>query len=359
MFRLVIALVAALPFAACATDAVPPVPSSPQAAQLFGPLGPVPASADNPISDAKVALGRTLFAETRLSSDGSLACQSCHRPDQGFTVATPLSPAFPTKSERRNPPSLINVAFRQPLLWDGRVADLDDQPLSTIADRLHFNNDPDLLATEIGRDPEYSQAFIAAFGTEEVTAPRMAQAIASYVRTLTASDSPFDRYMAGDGDALTTSAKRGLALFVGKANCIACHRGPDFSDNNFHNLGIPDEPLQAQPAAFTTLAFDAMRMGIESWKLVKEDLGRELVTKKEEDRGRFRTMSLHNVSRTAPYMHNGALPTLASVVAFYNAGGGSHPNKTELLRPLQLSEEEQGDLVQFLDALTGVPTGQW
>lgn len=344
---------AALPITACTTTLDPMVPPPEVAAQLFGRLGPVPVPVDNPINDAKVALGRTLFADTRLSSDGSLACETCHRPDQGFTVGTALSPAFPTKTERRNPPTLLNSAYRQPLLWDGRVLGLDVQPLSTIADRLHFNNDPDLLAAEIGRDPDYRHAFHAAFGSDEVTAPRLALAIATYVRTLTSADSPFDRYMAGDGRALSPSARKGLALFVGKARCIACHRGPDFSDGDFHNLGVSDELLKAFPQTRATLVFDAKRMEYGRWSTVEEDLGRELVTKETNDRGKFRTMSLRDVALTAPYMHNGALPTLAAVVAFYNAGGGTHANKTTFLKPLDLSEQEQHDLVEFLQSLTG------
>ncbi|MGE5546850.1 MAG: cytochrome-c peroxidase [Solirubrobacterales bacterium] len=330
-------------------------PMSPaEARKVFGRLGPVPVPADNPMSPAKVKLGRLLFADARLSADGSLSCQSCHRPDQAFAAAQPLSPAFPTKTERRKVPTLVNVAFKGPLLWDGRVDSLDMQPLSTIADRIHFNNDADLVAAELALDKDYPALFGAAFGTEGVTPTRIAQAIATYERTLVFDDSRFDRYLDGDETALSAAERRGLTLFAGKAGCAGCHRGPNLTDERFHNIGVPDQTVRGLAAVMATIGFDAKRMGFPGWAQVTEDLGRQLVTKRAADAGKFRTMSLRNVADIGPYMHNGALATLDEVIDFYDAGGGTHPNKTTALRPRGLSPEEKADLKAFLTALSGV-----
>jgi cytochrome c peroxidase len=354
----VLAAAASLSLVACSVAADPnPVPAPADALALFGHLGPVPQPLDNPATPAKVGLGRALFAEVRLSADGSLACSSCHRPDQAFGFARPLSPAFPTQAERRRSPSLINVAYKAPLLWDGRVDSLDLQPLSTIADRIHFNSDPDLVVAGLALDKEYPALFRAAFGSDGISAARIGQAIAAYERTLVFDDSPFDRYMDGDTAALSDAAKRGLALFAGKAGCAACHRGPNLTDDAFHNIGVPDRTVRAIPAALATIAFDAKRMGLPDWAAVTEDLGRQLVTKLPEDGGKFRTMSLRNVAQTAPYMHNGAFAGLEQVIDFYDAGGGSHPNKTASLHPLGLTVEEKADLKSFLEALTGRQRG--
>jgi cytochrome c peroxidase len=348
-------LVLALTLASCtAASEADPVPTPEQARALFGRLGPVPMPADNPMTPAKAALGRALFADVRLSADGSLSCASCHRPDHAFAFPRPISPAFPTKVERRKVPSLINVAYKGPLLWDGRVESLDVQPLNTIADRLHFNGDADLVSAELAQDAAYPGQFRDAFGDDGVTPVRIAQAIATYQRTLVFDDSRFDRYMDGDAEALNAAERRGLALFAGKAGCAGCHNGPTLSDERFHNLGVPDDTVRATVGALVTLGFDAKRMGLPDWASVTEDLGRQLVTKAAADGGKFRTMSLRNVADQGPYMHNGAFATLAAVIDFYDAGGGSHANKTPFLRPLGLSGSEKADLAAFLGSLTGM-----
>lgn len=354
MLRAATLIAALLALAACAgSDQSDPAPTPDEARALFGRLGPVPQPPANPVTPARVRLGRTLFADPRLSADGSLSCQSCHRPDQGFAFAQPLSPAFPTRAERRKVPTLINVAYKRPLLWDGRVDDLDTQPLATIADRIHFNNDPDIVAADLARDGSYPALFREAFGSPEVTAARIAQAIAAYERTLVFDESRFDRYMDGDRAALSEAETRGLALFAGKAACAACHNGPNLTDDHFHNIGVPDHTIRGRAPVMATIGFDAKRMGLADWASVTEDLGRQLVTKSPEDGGKFRTMSLRNVAQIAPYMHNGAFATLAQVIAFYDAGGGGHPNKSALLRPLGLTPGEKADLEAFLRALTG------
>ncbi|MBF0394220.1 MAG: cytochrome-c peroxidase [Alphaproteobacteria bacterium] len=354
MIRAATLLAVMLAISSCAgSDDADPPPSPAEARALFGRLGPAPQPEGNPSTPARVRLGRALFGDPRLSADGSLSCQSCHRPDQGFAVAQSISPAFATRTERRKVPTLINVAFKRPLLWDGRVEDLDLQPLATIADRIHFNNDPDIVAADLTRDAAYPALFREAFGVEGITAPRIAQAIAAYERTLVFDGSRFDRYMDGDTAALTAAETRGLALFAGKAACAMCHNGPNLTDDRFHNIGVPDHTIRGRAPVMATIGFDAKRMGLADWASVTEDLGRQLVTKAPEDGGKFRTMSLRNVAQVAPYMHNGAFATLAQVIDFYDAGGGAHPNKSGLLRPLGLTAAEKADLEAFLRALTG------
>jgi len=328
-------------------------PSPAATRKAIGQPGPVPVPEDNPLTEAKVKLGQKLFRDTRLSGDGSLSCQSCHLPDHGFAVPTATGPAYPSMTERRNSPTLINVAYNRPLIWDGRAGSLDKQALGPIKNVLHLNNNLDLLAEQLKTDEGYRKAFESAFGDSDITPRRIGQAIASYERTLVFEDSPLDQYMAGDQEALGEAEKRGLALFMGKGNCITCHNGPNLTDNQFYNLGVPDEHVTDDSAALASIRFDAKRLGMEGWASLEEDPGRQAVTKDPADRGKFRTMGLRNIKQSAPYMHNGALDSLEAVVAFYNRGGGDHPNKSALMEPLGLSEDEQADLVAFLEALTG------
>lgn len=154
--------------------------------------------------------------------------------------------------------------------------------------------------------------------------------------------------MDGDLQALDSAQKRGLALFMGKAKCIACHNGPNLTDNRFHNLGVPDDHVTGDPQVMASIRFDAKRNGYKGWAEVTEDPGRALITKDPKDIGKFRTMGLRNIADSPPYMHIGAFETLEEVVRFYNGGGGSHPNKSSMLKPLGLTEQEIADLVGFL-----------
>jgi len=331
-----------------------PVPTPDEVKAAIGHPGPVPVPENNPLTAAKVALGEKLFTDKRLSGDSSFSCQGCHRPDHGFAVPVALGPAYPTQSERRNSPSLVNVAYNRPLIWDGRAPDLDKQALGPVKNILHMNNNVDLLVEQLRMEPVYGKAFADAFGDPVVTAERIAFALASYERTLVFDDSPLDRYMDGERGALNATQQRGLALFFDKARCIQCHHGPNLTDNGFYNLGVPDAWVDDNPQILAAIRFDAQRMELKDWALLDRDPGRELVTKDPADRGKFRTMGLRNIESSAPYMHNGAFETLEAVVDFYNRGGGEDPNKSPLLKPLGLSGEEQADLVAFLHALTGV-----
>jgi cytochrome c peroxidase len=318
----------------------------------IGPLPPVPVPADNPLTSEKIALGQLLFFDARLSADGSLACVSCHLPDQGWTTNTPLSPAYPANMERRNSQTLMNVAFYRVLLWDGRADMLEKQALGPIQNPLHMNHNLDLLIEKLNAVPDYVDRFQKVFGTA-VTSEGLGKALAAFERTLVTRHAPFDRFMGGDQRAMSESAQRGMELFKGKARCILCHHGPNFSDSQFHNLGVPDAPLLAHPLVQASIRFDAKRMNIPEYQHVREDLGRYLVTKDEKDKGTFRTPSLRNVAQRDPYMHNGVFQSLEEIIDFYNRGGGTVARKSPLLQPLELSNGEKRDLLAFLQALTG------
>ena len=321
--------------------------------EVFGRLGPVPAPADNPTTAAKAVLGERLFNDNRLSGDGALSCATCHPAEFGYAAPTVFSPATTAKSERRNAPTLINVAYVRTLLWDGRLDSLDTQPIGSMKNDLHLNSDLGQVIARLEADGDYPASFAAAFGDGAITGPRIGQAIGAYERTLIFDDSPFDRYMIGDETALNDAQKRGLGLFMRDGRCITCHFGPNLTDNQFHNIAVPEHHLRADPGAMAALRFDARRMNFAGWESLKDDPGRALVTGDRRDRGKFRTMTMRNIAETAPYMHNGAYDSLEAVVAHYNRGGDPRPNKSRRIGPLKLSAAQQADLVAFLKALTG------
>jgi len=329
-------------------------PSPDDVKTAIGRLGPVPVPKYNPLTKAKIVLGKRLFEDPGLSGDGSVSCQSCHLPDHGYATPAPLGPAYPSKAERRNSPTLVNVAYNLPLIWDGRAGSLDKQPLGSIGNVLHMNNNHSLLVETLKADESYLAGFDSAFGDRMVTRKRIGRAIASFERTLVFDDAPIDRYMDGDRRALDDQQIRGLALFMGKANCTACHNGPNLTDNQFHNLGVPDGNVTGDPLVMASVRFDARRKGYGQWAGLTSDPGRALVTKAPLDFGKFRTMGLRNIADSPPYMHNGAFETLEQVVRFYARGGGNHRNKSPVLDPLGLSDRDVADLVAFLkSALEG------
>jgi cytochrome c peroxidase len=295
----------------------------------LGALPAVTAPADNPQTDAKVALGKMLFFENRLSRDMSTSCATCHDPSKGYADGLPLAKGFNGKILGRHSPSALNAAFNGPQFWDGRADGLEAQAVGPImaAGEMNMPSEAEVVA-RLTNMPGYRTQFQAIFHSDP-TLPLVGKAIASYERTLVSTNSPFDRYVQGDKKALTDDQKAGLGLFIGKANCTACHNGVNFTDNQFHNLGTHDG-----------------RAG-------EPDPGRFAVTKKEEDRGCFKTPTLRGVSLTAPFMHDGSLATLKDVVAYYNRGGGKDPNKSKLILELGLTEKEQDQLVAFMQTLVG------
>jgi len=307
--------------------------------EIKTPLGlpAVPIPKDNPETAETVALGRRLFYETKLSADGSLMCASCHNPLLGFTDGRKHSMGVGGKLGIRNAPTVVNAAYFSAQFWDGRAPDLEEQAGGPIANPIEMNLAHDVVVSKLQADPYYQAAFGKAFGPGPVTMGRVKNAIASFERTLISGNSPFDRYeYGGDKQALSKAAIRGLARFRDrtKGNCAACHTIGEkyalFTDGKFHNIGA----------------------GVnEEGDLT--DLGRYNETKIESDRGAFKTPTLRNVAKTAPYMHDGSLKTLKQVVDFYAGGGNSNPHLDKEIKAIHLSGPDRADLVEFLEALTG------
>ena len=338
------------------------------------PLGlpPVPQPADNPPSTAKIALGRKLFFDRRLSHNGTMSCAMCHVPEQGFTnneLATPIG--VEGRGLRRNAPTVLNVAYQKPLFHDGRETTLETQVISPLlASDEMANPSIGYVIAKIAALPDYAGLFERAFGAGP-TIGRLGQAIASWERSLLAANAPFDRwYYGGEAGALSERQQRGLSLFIGKAGCAQCHlvgeRAALFTDGAFHNTGLgyhADEiaarataPVPVEIAPGRTVMLD--RAAVESVGLPRRtDLGRHEVTLDPADLWRFKTPSLRNVALTAPYMHDGSLRSLEAVVRFYDRGAVPHDALDPMIRPLGLGEDEVAALVAFLESLTSPDVG--
>lgn len=329
------------------------------AAAAFSPLTALPAVTaplDNPITPAKVELGRLLFFDNRLSGDLTSGCAACHAPELGWGDGNPLSLGYPGTQHWRNSQTIVNSAFLQKLFWAGEVTSLETQAVSAATGNLAGNVDPAMAEERLAQVPEYVQRFRRVFGVRRPSFELAMKAIATFERTLTSSDSPFDRYMRGERAALSERALRGKKLFEGKAACIQCHNGALFSDEGYHALGVPEHPLFTQdPLRQIALRFQHYSRGVPDsvYRQANRDLGLYYPTGREADMGKFRTAPLRYLRYTAPYMHNGVFATLAEVVDFYDRGGGLDPSTSPLLKPLGLSDAEKQDLLAFLDSLSG------
>lgn len=313
--------------------------------------------------NAQELLGKRLFFDARLSADGKTRCSSCHQPEKAFSDGLRVSQGTGGRTGTRNAPSLINVAFASHLFWDGRRDKLEVQALDPfINPNEHGIVSINALVEKIRTDETYRDAFVSAFGQAEapISPERIRLAIAAYLRTLVAGNSPFDRYLyGGDTNALPPMAVRGLALFRGRAGCAECHiietRDATFNDGKFHSLGVGMEDIRSRLAELTTRA---MRQATSLDHTVLQDkelaeLGRFLVTRDPRDIGKFKTPSLRNVALTAPYMHNGGVATLEEAVEREIYYRGLTAN-----RPLIVTPEEREALVAFLRSLTSAPLPQ-
>ncbi len=306
------------------------------------------AKADRHPNKGMVELGRLLFFDKRLSGDVSRSCASCHDPKAGWSFAEDFSLGYPNTANWRNAPTVMNVAFLDRLFWDGRAGSLEMQAEAAMLSPIEGNGDRDVIESRLAQIPEYRRRFREVFGT---SSPRIADvwtAIAEFERSLLHLDTPYDRYVRGDEQSLTEAQKRGLSLFTGKGNCVRCHSGPLLTDQAFHDTGVPP----VEPSAFDELfhaTFEFHTAALEG--NFDDDPGRFLVSGASKDIGAFRTAPLRYIAHTAPYMHNGSLWTLSEVVEFYNRGGDGAASS--LIEPLNLSSEEIGDLVSFLEALSG------
>jgi|SRR5688572_21694668 len=284
------------------------------------PLGldlymPVPEG--NPLSVEKVELGRRLFRDRRLSRDRSIACSSCHDPERAFSDGRPVAIGIARQVGRRNAPALINRGYGRAFFWDGRAATLEEQVLQPIQDPKEMDMTLGEVSERVGLPPH-----------------EISRALASYVRAILSGNSRFDRFVNGDRRALSPEQQEGLRVFRGKGNCTSCHVGPNFTDERVHNTGI------------------AWRDGSFL------DEGRSAVTGQLADRGAFKTPTLREIARTAPYMHDGSRLSLEDVVEYYDRGGNANPALDSELRPLKLTASEKRSLVAFLRALSGTVSGR-
>ncbi len=299
----------------------------------------------------RVELGRVLFFDRRLSGDGTMSCAVCHNPEQAYADGRALSGAYPTNKHWRNTQGLLNVGYLHSFFWDGRSYSLEHQAEGPIHSAFEMNLNLDFLVEKLREIPEYRTLFQRAFGGETSRAT-VTLALADFERSLIVRDSPFDRYLAGDRQALSPEARRGMEIFFGpRGKCSTCHSGALLSDQKFHNLGVQEtEELRHDPQRRATRHFFLVQMGLER---MDRDPGRFALTRDPADLGAFRTPPLRQVAQTGPYMHNGSIATLAEVIDFYDRGGGNDPQKSPLLQPLQLTAEEKRDLQAFLESLSG------
>ena len=276
---------------------------------------------DNPLTPEKIALGKQFFWDKRWSRNGTVACVTCHEPNHGWGDPRQFSARWDGTPTSRHSPTLVNRLFSDAQQWTGQRTSLEDQAIKA------SDQSPELLVKNLGAIAHYQQQHRKIFGTD-LNPEGVAKAIAAYERTILSGNSPFDRFNAGDKKALSAAAQRGLALFQGKANCVTCHVSFNFTDENYHNLGVGMD--KANP-----------------------DLGRFTVTKNDDHKGAFKTPTLRDVAKRPPYMHDGSLKTLEEVIAFYNKGGTPNQWLSKDIRPLNLTPQEQKDLVAFMEALTG------
>jgi len=317
--------------------------------------------ADNAPTPERIALGRRLYFDTRLSSDGSVACATCHDVSRGFTDRRAGSEGIGDKIGRRNAPTTMNAAFFQTQFWDGRSNSLEDQALLPIVNPIEMGHaSGEAAATALSADPTYEAEFQRAYG-RGVNYEDIGRAIAAFERTLIFLDAPFDRFVTGEPDAITTDAKAGWVLFNGKARCNGCHQlngsNPIGTNNKFHNIGV-----SARDQDFAGLAREALSVletnnsqeAVDRLALATEtsQLGRFMVTRNRADIGAFKTQQLRNIGLTAPYMHDGTLRTLWDVMDHYNKGGEPNPYLDGGIEPLALTEPEIDQVVAFLFTLT-------
>jgi cytochrome c peroxidase len=318
--------------------------------------------ADNPLSAEKIALGRKLYFDARLSTDGSVACATCHDPKHAFADgrAAKTSAGVGGALGSKNAPTVLNAAFLATQFWDGRAANLEAQAVLPLINSIEhgFADHPAVIAklTSLG---DYAAPFEAAFGSREITIERVGQAIASFERTIVDVQAPIDRFLRGDASAISPEAQRGWELYNGKARCSTCHGYveaiPLFTDDDFHNIGVGVTRVDFASSSRKAAAAVAAGASLDDLALSGEavgELGRFLVTGEERHLGAFKTPQLRNVARTAPYMHDGSEATLADVIAYYDRGGNANPYLDGGMRPLGLTEQERADLVALLEMFT-------
>jgi len=307
--------------------------------KLNAPLGLDTGSAtffvpnDNPLTEEKVRLGKRLYFDKGLSADGSISCASCHVPEKGFADPNRFSAGVRGQKGTRQAPTIVNRVFSRAQFWDGRAASLEEQVITPITNPAEMGHTKmKLVLRRLQADPSYVEAFREAFAGEgAITEQHLAQAIASFERTILSGNSPYDRYVNGDKTAMSESAVRGYGLFLGKAKCASCHVSFNFTDEIYHNLGTGS--LGKNP-----------------------DQGRFAISKLDGHQGAFKTPTLREVANTAPYMSDGSLQTLEEVIEYYDKGCRPNQWLSPKIKALNLTAQEKTDLVEFLKALSGEVT---
>ena len=293
-------------------------------------LPEVPFPADNEPTSARVALGKMLFFDPRLSADGNMSCATCHNPLFGWSDGLPTARGFRGLALPRATPTVVNTAFNGLQMWDGRKKNLEDHATGPMEAKVEMNTDFAQLFKWLRAHPEYRSAFEQAYPGEPITKATVAKAIASFERTIISDASPFESWIRGDADALTAQQVRGFELFLSsdKGDCAVCHSAPNFTDDGFHNIGL------------------------SSWGGESPDIGRYAEKPIGLLKGAFKTPTLRDVALTAPYFHDGSAATLMDVVDHYVAGGVVQTNLSPNLGKADLTKTEKEDLVVFLEALT-------
>lgn len=311
-----------------AANPLKPIPSPPLGVDQFL------ADVKEPPTPERVRLGRWLFYDKRLSADGTIACATCHRPENAFSEPQAASVGIRGQKGSRKAPTFINqaVTLFPHFFWDGRAKSLEDQALGPVENPIEMGNTADAMVATLAAVPGYAPYFERAFGTPGVTKERVAAAIADYERTRMSGNSPVDRWrLEHDESAVSEDVKLGYQLFFDKAQCSQCHVGSTFSDSKFHNVGVGWNPRTRTFA----------------------DEGRYTISKVDADRGAFKTPTLREVSTRAPYMHDGSMATLREVVEHYNRGGTKNPYLSPKITPLGLTPQEVDALVALMEALSG------
>jgi len=284
----------------------------------------IPFPKSNPYTAEKATLGKKLFFDTRLSAANLLSCGSCHNPAYGWSDGQPKGVGHGMKSLGRRSPTIINAAYGQVFMWDGRAGSLEEQALAPIRTDVEMNLPLDQMIERLKNIPEYVQLFQRVFPSEGITATTVAKAIATFERMLVSGRSPFDTWIDGGQDAISAAAQRGFVIFNTKARCAQCHEGWNFSDDSFHDIGLADA-----------------------------DIGRgkffPSVLKMQQA---FKTPGLREIARRGPYMHDGSVATLEAVIEHYDTGGVDRPSRSNVIKPLALTEQDKSDLVSFLRTLS-------
>jgi cytochrome c peroxidase len=299
-------------------------PSIAQLKQRYKRPAAIPFPANNAYSDAKADLGQKLFFDPRLSVSGTMSCATCHNPAFAWQDGLRVGRGHNEQPLPRATPSVLDLAWADLLMWDGRKNGLEDQASGPVSTPAEMGGTLDMATGRVASVPEYRRAFRAAFGSPDVSFPRIAQAIATFERTLVSNKAPFDRWIDGDEGAISDSAKRGFVLFNGKAGCAVCHQGWRFTDDGFHDIGLTDA--------------DMGRAGQVPGVPILEHA--------------FKTPTRRNVDQRAPYMHNGSIATLREVVLHYDSGFVERASLSPEMHRLGLSPTEVDDLVAFMHTLT-------